>query len=372
MSNSAPNFDIVLGSKLLSGIEHDSVSDISLTESITDTAKLKIAIKDHEGYALTSDRLKFRTEIELYLGYGNSLDHMFQGELVQVTPTFLQADSSLLELVFLDRSYLLKKKPLPFVYEASRFDSFASVAQHIANRHKLELVIGIEDKLSKYILTDDQAITQDKDTDWEMLHQIKRTNNYKLFVQGSTIYMVDDSYLANRQSYKFVFEHRPIQTDVDSGVVIPLYEFKPSLGAKGQREKVQVISWKNLGTEITEEEEATNKDTEGNEGYAHVKIQSSTIETIRVPVLVKDKTQARAAVEAEMQRRSEDIIQGSGLVQGLPRLRIGNSHIFKLNDLGESGVKYSGEYHITETTHKYDTSTGYTTGFKARKTGLTK
>jgi phage protein D len=372
MSSNAPTYKILLGGKLLSTTELSSVSGIKLIESITNTAKLTIGIVDHIDFVITSDRVKLGTEIEVRMGYGQELESMFVGEIVEVKPVFPLSGVPAIELTALDRSYLLKKKPLPFIFEASKFPNFGAIANYIAKKHRLEFLTGSSDKAISYTLSDDSAIEQTNETDWEIMTQLSRTGNYKLFVRGSILYMVDNDWLLSHQQYRYIFEYRPSTIDTDLGLVIPLKSFEPKLGAKGQREKVQVISWKAAGSSNKDEVEASNPPTEGNRGYTDIKVQSSTIETIRVPVIVTSKAQAKAAAESELQRRAESLVKGSGAVQGMAGLRIGHLHTFRLNGFSDLGRDYSGNYHITEVTHTYDNKIGYVTKFEVRRMGLSK
>jgi phage protein D len=227
-------------------------------------------------------------------------------------------------------------------------------------------------KLLDYKLEDDQGIEQTNETDWEILTKLARTGNYKLFVRGNTVYMVDIDWLVGSQTIPFIFEHRPSEINIEYDVVVPLKEFKAKLGSKGQRDKVMVISWTSVGSDPESKEEATDPDTDGDVGYTDIKFQSNTIETIRVKGPVTSKAQARAYAKAELQRRADLAVQGEALISGEPRLMFGQIHMVKVWDLDRFGKQYSGHYYIKEVTHVLDADEGFTTAFKVTRRGLSK
>ena len=369
MSNAAPSCSIVINGRPLSGIIMQNIIKLTYSESIKDTAKLSFAIGHYEGFDLTFEDVRVGSGVKLSLGYGVNLMEVFAGEIVSVQPNYEEEDTSL-NIEVLDRSYLLKKKPIPVLFTADKFPDLKSVAEHIVRKHDLDFVLNPQTKLLNYKLTDDQGIDQGDDTDWSMLDDMARTNNYKLFVRDNTVYMVDTDFLITEQLEKLIFEYRPSEPDVNLGIVIPLKKFDPRMGVEDQREAAQLISWTPEGSSPITEDEAALPDTEGEDGYTDIKFRATTVETIRVKGNIRNKAQAQALVEAELQRRAENIVTGSGTVQGLPTLKFGQIHIFRTNGLGDISRKYSGTYHITEVTHEVTIDGGFVTGFRVRRNGL--
>lgn len=372
MSNKAPSYSIEINGNELDNISKANITEISVRLDIEDTSKLSFGISQYEGFGIKRDQLKLRSPVLVSFGYGDELIPIFDGEITQVSPTYSQEESSKLEITALDRSYLLKKKPFPFMFTGDKFDSLKAIAEHLVNKHKLSFTVDPGDKLEGYKLKDDQAIEQENETDWEILGEIADTGNYRLLCIGQTVYMVSREYLVRNQGNRFIFEHRPSSVDVNIGAVVPLMEFTPKLGASGQREKAMIISWTPEGKTTQTEEESIDADTEGNVGYTDIKIQSSSIEVIRVKGNVRTKGQAKALVDAELARRAENLVNGSGIVQGDPRIKLGSLHLFKLNDLDDIGLQYSGDYYITEVIHTMDLESGFRTQFSVQRNGLSK
>jgi phage protein D len=348
MPDGGPGFSLSVNGQPITGVVRDNLVSMKLTESVEDTAKLTFA------------------------GYGSELVQVFDGEIVDIGPVYSEEDSSVLEVVALDRSYLLKRKPIPFIFTGDKFDNMKDVAEYIVNKHGLSFTLNPQKKLLDYKLEDDQGIEQTNETDWEILTKLARTGNYKLFVRGNTVYMVDIDWLVGSQTIPFIFEHRPSEINIEYDVVVPLKEFKAKLGSKGQRDKVMVISWTSVGSDPESKEEATDPDTDGDVGYTDIKFQSNTIETIRVKGPVTSKAQARAYAKAELQRRADLAVQGEALISGEPRLMFGQIHMVKVWDLDRFGKQYSGHYYIKEVTHVLDADEGFTTAFKVTRRGLSK
>ena len=378
MTNIAPNFDILINNKPLSQKARINIQSLQLVESITNTAKVQFIISDYDGFDLNLYTPQLKNSIHVKMGYGNELSSMFEGEIVNINPIYSSKETSTLEIIAMDRSYLLKKKQIPMMYSGNKFPNILSIIKYIVNKYndpiQLRLFVSPESTLRNYTLTDDQAIEQTSETDWQMLDKIRKIGNYRLFVYSRTLSMVDTTWLLNNQSIKYTFEHRPTQQKVASGLVIPLKSFKPSLGVQDQREKVSIIWWKAVTKNNTSELKTDTVDTEGDIGYVDIRFGTSgfntNLETIRVKENVKNDSQAKAIVEAELQSRAEKIVQGEGTIQGNPHLRIGQKHKFILNDIPGINRQYSGDYHITEVSHTYTLKEGYVTGFKVRRSGL--
>lgn len=388
MSNKAPNFDILIGGVSITDAVRTNLLNINLTESIKNTAKFEFTMGDFEGFDLDPETLKLGNPIKLYLGYGTNIHFVFAGEITKVTPNFSNKDSSTLKVTALDKSYLFKREPFPKIFEGSIYPNLKAVAKSIVENRGLNFVLSPVQNLLDFTLEDDQDVNQKSDTDWQVLKKLASIKNYKLFVRDNTVFMLDTPSLIGRQKVRLVLEHRPDDIDVRAGAVIPLKSFTPSIGAAKQKEKVRLISWKATGGKKAEENLgeislvedlldlvvgiADEIPAEGNSVYTDIKFRTNTIETIRVIGQVKTKEQAKAIVEAELERRAEDLVTGSGIIQGEPLLQFGQRHTFKVNDLSGIARQYSGEYHVTEVAHKIDTDQGYNTHFKVRRTGLTK
>ena len=77
------------------------------------------------------------------------------------------------------------------------------------------------------------------------------------------------------------------------------------------------------------------------------------------PVFTQKQADERA--RAILLERSKDLVKASGTCIGLPDLRAGQRV-----RIGNLGVRFSGDYFITETTHTINDS-GYITKFNARR-----
>ncbi len=148
-----------------------------------------------------------------------------------------------------------------------------------------------------------------------------------------------------------------------------LVSFTPMVRTKGQITRVVVRGWKPGG-------KGNDRKLVGSATYNQVEsklpdkkllgaIDAALMGTEEISVQDPIENQAAADREAlgKLTTRLQDLITASGTTVGTPRLRAGKTVAVR-----GVGVRYSGTYLLTETTHRLD-SNGYTTEFKARMTG---
>jgi len=368
MKSNTPDIRLEVGSIPIGDRALRNVTSVEFTESLKNTARLQVDIGGHDPFSIKWDELTLGTEVKLWMGYANDLSHIFTGDIVQIMPK-ASANGASLSLEVLDNSYILKKKPEPTMYTSDKFTSLYDIAKFVAQKYDMEIDITPYGKLQKYVLQDDQSIDQYNDTDWQLLGEMADTQKLYLFVRHNKIYMVDKDYLVRHQQERLLFVYRPERVDVEYGTVIPLYTFNPMLDLQGQREKVTVISWTyREGEDPVSEQEATDPNT-GGDVYTEIKIRHRKIETIRVKGLVRTKEHAKAWAEAELQRRAERRVVADASCMGVHLVHPGDMHYFRMNEFGDIGLKYSGQYFLEEVTHRINQD-GYVMDMKLSRPGL--
>lgn len=150
-----------------------------------------------------------------------------------------------------------------------------------------------------------------------------------------------------------------------------LVQFTPTLKTKGQIAKVVVRGWnpRAQGNDRVITGEATWDDLDPRPDMPDhellSRIDSALAETYEAVVDNPPQTQQQADEMARgiLADKVKDLVTGRGSTVGLPDLRAGRTVV--INGLG---LRYSGKYLITETTHKIGAQ-GYTTEFTARMEG---
>lgn len=270
----------------------------------------------------------------------------------------------------MDRSYRLKRVPIPSIYTSDKFDNLADICKSIVNKYGLKLILDPSGDIEKYKLADDQSIEQVNESDWEILYKIANTGRYRLFCRGDIVYLVKDDYLLSQQEKTLTMTLR--SPDIKNGE-IPILDLSLGVGLKDQRQSIQVISWNAVGEDSAELTEVELKDIKTSGAtYTDIKVKTDIVETFRILGKVKDKKQARMYALAELQKRADNLVTGNVRIPGNRNIRIGNHYTINLNELGDIGSKFTGLYRIKKTTHTIDTQQGYITLAEFERSGLTK
>lgn len=368
MPNASSDYKIIFNNAEFPESIKPFITNIEHEESFEETAKVTIEIADHENF-LSPDVFLLDTPMELYLGYGTELENVFGGDLIKITPAFPDNETAKLNIIFYDKSYILKKVPKPRVYTNP---NLLSIAKEIAKDNQLEIIVDPENILKDFKFEKDQSITQTDETDWQLLNKLAEPGNYKIFVRNKTIYIVDDNYLLKEQEDKFTFIYNP-SDEIDHDTNFPCLDFVPSVGSEGQRVQVEVISWASVDADGKKygKSKLDQANIDGL-GYSRIRVKTKNYETLTVTgEIAKTDAQAKALATAEIQRRADNLITADATVPGNSKLHCGQKHSFKLNSLGLFGQKFSGDYIITEVKNNLvDEEKGFVTALKLRKSGL--
>ncbi len=148
-----------------------------------------------------------------------------------------------------------------------------------------------------------------------------------------------------------------------------LVEFTPMVKTRGQVTKVTVRGWRPgasgddrriVGTATLDD---VNLDLPDDNLLAALKtsLEENELEVVEEPVESQDEADRIAL--GRLQTTLQDLITGRGASVGVPEIRAG-----RLIAITGIGLRYSGVYRITQSTHKIDSS-GYRTQFSARLEG---
>lgn len=376
----APQFEIkLLGQKLSQSVIRD-VLEVSYRDSLDKLDSFEFTLHDWdpvrrvpkysspykqsgESESLangeTVPKLDPGAKIELRMGYygPQSLRLMLTGQVVSLSPSFPTSGTPTLRVRALSLLYTLQRaqEVLPF---ENKKDS--EIAEEIAS----QLDIGIE------IPPGQKA--QEQPHEYIMVN-----NEYPIiFLLGRARRLGYDMYVKvpeNGTGDPVLFFGKTPTSSVTYELTWgkSLVQFTPTLKTKGQISKVIVRGWnpRAQGNDRVITGEATWDDLDPRPDMPDhellSKIDSALAETYEAVVDNPPDTQQKADEMAKgiLADKVKDLVTGSGSTVGLPDLRAGRTVV-----INGMGLRYSGKYLITETTHKMGGS-GYTTDFTARMEG---
>ena len=417
MPDLAYDFDILIAGVRLENDLRDHVVGLSLEENLEQTSEFRFTFRPSDSRTLETitgrpyaEVMKLGQPVELKLGYWRDLISVFTGTIERIEPSFPESGECGVVVTAYDRSYKVKAGGSPSEYTGADHADLDKLAKSIIKRHGLTPVIGkipaskasagqTEEKgwfqrvaedvmdwvseLLDFKLQDDQSITQDDETDWQILADIARRVNYNLFCKFDKVFMVPDDMLGTPEFNALTlpditispltFVYRP-QTEADYDVSRRLLSsFSPDVGSFGQRVQVEIISWDVIdvnGQKISKDR-LKNLPTSG-QNYTELTVESERVETLRLPGVVAGKTEQRRLAKAALEARAARLVKGDVvLAGGEPTLGIGQRHQIMVNDMPPVGKQFTGEYLITAVRHEIDGSGRYTTSFDVRRDGLT-
>lgn len=288
-------------------------------------------------------------QVELYMGYYGAEDPvlMMSGKVASASVSFPATGNPTLTVRVLNLLYDLQRTQETLTFENKKP---TEIAQEIAS--SLEIAFegspGEEQAIEFIGMNSEYPIV--------FLARLARRYGYDLFVN-----------IENEEEPKLFFGLRQsASTEYELEWGRSLVDFTPTLKLKDQVEKVVVRGWNPAvsGASRAIEAEATWSDLDISMPDAKLLEQISFATTNAIEEItdqpVSDESVARGLALAAMRRIIQGVITGGGTTVGTPGLRAGSR--LSLKGLG---LRYSGPYLVTSSTHKMDDS-GYTTVFTAR------
>jgi phage protein D len=376
----APQFEIkLLGQKLSQSVIRD-VLEVSYRDSLDKLDSFEFTLHDWDpvrrvpkysspykkggepetlANGEAAPQLDPGAKVELRMGYygPQSLRLMLTGQIVSLSPSFPSSGTPTLRVRALSLLYTLQRaqEVLPF---ENKKDS--EIAEEIARR----LDIGIE------IPPGQKAREQPHE-------YIMVNNEYPIiFLLGRARRLGYDMYVKvpeDGTGDPLLFFGKTPTNSVTYELTWgkSLFQFTPTLKTKGQISKVIVRGWnpRAQGNDRVITGEATWDDLDPRPDMPDhellSKIDAALAETYEAVVDNPPDTQQKADEMARgiLAEKVKDLVTGNGSTVGLADLRAGRTVI--INGLG---LRFSGKYLITETTHKLGNG-GYATEFSARMEG---
>jgi len=307
-----------------------------------------------------------RHPVEVFMGYGGKLSLMLKGNFTTMEPNFPSGGASTLSVRGLNVLHRLRTTQYTHSWIKEKDSNIAKSFEKLpdpANRGKKRFPIPIE--INKEALSKEERIeyvAQNNQYDIEFLLARARRLGYVIFIKEEK----KDKQGRVIEPERLYFG--PSDTD-NRGLVtlelkwgLSLIDFKPTLTTANQVKSVTVNGW-NRATRKPIVGRASLDDKRFRlNGDLHkllAKCDAREERVVNEPIFTQKEADKRA--RAILLDRSKELVKASGTCVGLPALRAGQRVL-----IGNVGMRFDGEYFVTETTHTIGES-GYTTKFSARR-----
>ncbi len=288
------------------------------------------------------DAFTIGNTFEIKLGYKDSLDTIFTGELTGLEPEFGVNGLSRLVARGYDRSHRLRRGRQTRTFLQQK-DS--DIASQIASDAGLTADVTDSQVTYEYVLQPNQ-------TDLDFLNERARLIEYEVVVEDQTLHFRP---AANAES-------EALTLSVQEG----LLEFCPRLSSMGQFSEVAVRSWSVKDKENVAGQ-AKAGDVTSSMGGQQTGAQlvegafGAAIEQISThPVMTA--AEADQLAKARLNDQALRLVCAEGVCYGRTDLRAGK--VIKLDGIG---TRFSGQYYVTAAQHQYTARRGYQTLFKVRR-----
>jgi len=352
-------------------------SNMTYEEKVDTTSTFTFDLSFSHNSTLKPENIKIGMPVSFYIGYDRGdINQVFSGEVYNIKLDFSVDRGTTLKVTCHDYSYMMKKNVSWKVYVKASPD--AIIKTMMTRYPKIKYILDSDELKNKFGFEDDQSFNQEEQTDWEVLFAISRLAGYRPFFRNGTLYIVDRDYiLSNLQTHQFIMVYdltSPIPDKIINKIPIPLISFNPVVSGDGQASEVNLISWKAHGQPNRNIKESMVDGKPGKDIYTDIKVISDNrLEIIRIPgKYAMNDGQAKMMVKAELKRRAEKLVTGSGRIHGNQFIRLGDRHEVLIRNAGDFGVQYSGDYFISRVKHTVNTQKGFETEFDVERADLTK
>jgi uncharacterized protein len=343
----APEFSVKTGGQDLPQAAKADLVALAVVEDVDAPSMFTFTILGWDGVEMKvkwmdDDLFQEGKPVELQMGYRDSRQFVFKGEITGLEPVFEKKRPPTLTVRGYDRRHRLmrKRKTRSFL---NMKDS--DIASQIASDAGLRPGVQDTRMTLEYVLQHNQ-------TDLEFLEQRADRIGYEVVVVDRTLYF--------RPRKKDEGEVLTLNRDVE------LLDFFPRLSTVGQVEELVVCGW-----DPKEKKELVGRSSTGDEspllgqsasGPDMVGQTFGKTGGVSVDRPVHSQEEADQIARGWFGEMALRYIVGHGLCIGEPTLRAGS--VVKIEGLGK---RFSGRYYVTSTEHQFKKTTGYRTGFSVRR-----
>jgi phage protein D len=304
-----------------------------------------------------------RHEVAVFMGYGGHLQLMLNGNFTTMEPNFPASGGPTLTVRGLNVLHQLRTKQYSYAWTKKTESQIAKDLEKLPDpdhkgKKRFPLPVEINER-SLDVRNEEQIeyVAQTNQYDIDFLLARARRIGYVVFImkeenKPERLYFGPSD--ANHPGL------RPVTFELRWGT--SLIDFKPTLTTANQVRSVTVNGWNRATRKPITGKASLDEPRFRLNGDLHKLLEKCDAREERVvdePVFTQKEADERA--RAILLTRSKDLVKASGTCIGLPDLRAG-----QLVRIANLGVRFSGDYFITETTHTINDS-GYITKFSARR-----
>ncbi len=305
-------------------------------------------------------------EVEVWMGYLDSLKLMLKGHVTTMEPNFPSGGAPTLNVRGLNVLHKLRLRQYTCSWENERP---SAIAENIATlldskskkkRFPLPIIVSGEATAKEEKI---HYVSQQNQYDIEFLLNLARRYGYVVFVREGNPKAKrpeeQQKHLYFGPSNDHVSGLRKVVYELKWG--ISLVDFKPTLTTANQIKSVTVNGWDRKTKKAIKGVVALDdKDIRKvNPDLQDFLCEAREEHVVDEPVFTEGEAKARA--RALLSDRLKEIVKASGTCVGLPELRAG-----QYVTIQGVGSRLSGTYFVTDSTHTISDS-GYVTKFNARR-----
>lgn len=349
----APRFEVAIEGQELAANISKTILNVQVQEEVDKGASFTLTVADE--FDMTTQQFKwldnplFRegNKVTIKMGYGSNLMTMAMGNITGLEASFFSGETPTLTVTGRDlpNDYIKKGSPERTFVEMAYSDIVRTIASEAG-------FLAVVDDTSKYETT---VRKDNNESYFRFLERLKTKVGYQFDVDGRTMYFVkpgdEKKELLTLELGKDLISLRPTMTTTRLVTEVEVRGHDPG------NPRTPIIGRATAGSERSQEAGKKTGSQLAGERYGTVKKVISN-------VIVTSREQADAVARSELNKASDTLIEGDGECIGLPQLRKGvNIRLEKL------GVRFSGKYYVTKTTHTINDS-GYRVGFSVKRNAL--
>lgn len=342
-----PDFDILINGSPLSVEMESHVIGVTVEEDVILPSMFAIEMTGSASQAsdlawLDDAKFAIGNEVEIRIGYANDLATVMIGEITVLEPEFTQNRAPSLIIRGYDRRHRLQRgcKTRTFTKQKD-----SDIAAKIASEANLTAQVTDSKVVHEYVLQANQ-------NDLAFLQERARSIEYEIVVENKTL----------------IF--RPVGNAASEIVTLSLsselLEFYPRLSSMQQVSEVRVQGWnfkeKNGITALAKSGDEVSKMGGQKTGSKLVESTFGTAVQVISDRPVVTQGSADQLAKAQFNQKILTLISGEGVSFG--RTDIKAAKVIKIDGIGQ---RFSGQYYVTNVSHRYRPAKGYYTHFNVQR-----
>ena len=290
---------------------------------------------------IDSELFDIGNQVEIQMGYINSMRTLIVGEIIGLEPEFSQESASTLVVRGYDLGHrLMRGRKTQSFRQMKDSDIVKKIAQDLG------IAVKVEDTQVK-----SEYVLQHNQTDLEFIQDRAKRIGYEVILENKTL------------------NFRPNQNNKAKVLTLKypddLLDFSPRLSTLGQAGKVQIRAWdfKEKKPIIDQAIADNQKSSMGKtSGAMAVTREFGSVSQSIVTQPVHNQEEAKQIALGQFNEMALTYITGEGTCLGNPELRAG-----KVIEIANIGKRFSGLYYVTAATHTYGREEGYQTQFTVKR-----